>query len=268
MKKSITYQYLKKIYYILQKTIFYIQHKFHTYLAKNKCTIEADFIVSIGKSCRPAHYLRGAGLRTCANPLDWMMNYSLETVIMLWKKRFTTFFSNREDILDMPIIEGIKPVRDIDTKMISLHSFKECMRDDIAYSHFLMTMTKRFERMDAFIQKSETVVFFCARTEPMSTFKNFLLEISNIYPNKHFVLINIYDTTAGNSIRALQINTYLKILQFSFEDKHVNGSDPNINPDFWKGNEHEWAQVIAHLSLSDRLKADTVDSLLEDKECQ
>ncbi|MBF4468082.1 MAG: hypothetical protein ISP01_01625 [Methanobrevibacter arboriphilus] len=54
--------------------------------------IGSDFIISLGPACRVAHYLRENNLRYVANPLDWMMNYNLESVIHWFKNDFDDFF--------------------------------------------------------------------------------------------------------------------------------------------------------------------------------
>jgi len=56
----------------------------YRYPPKNRENIYNIFI-SVGSACKPAYHLRASGLRYCASPLDWMMRYSLETVIHLFK---------------------------------------------------------------------------------------------------------------------------------------------------------------------------------------
>ena len=76
--------------------------------------IEVDGIFSIGDNCRPAHYLREHKLRTKAAPLDWMMKYSLDTVLHLFETKFTDFFVNIKEIPteDEPL-DPIHPARPV-----------------------------------------------------------------------------------------------------------------------------------------------------------
>jgi hypothetical protein len=55
-----------------------------------------DIILSTGIACRTAYYLKKHGLRPFSNPLDWMMSYSLDATIHLYKSRFTDFFEDFE----------------------------------------------------------------------------------------------------------------------------------------------------------------------------
>jgi hypothetical protein len=74
---------------------FYLNH-IHDKLISNEI-IEVDFIISLGGACRTAHYLRNHNLRHVANPLDWMFDYSLESVLHWFKNGFSDFFLEIEE---------------------------------------------------------------------------------------------------------------------------------------------------------------------------
>ena len=45
--------------------------------------VYANVFISIGKACRPAHWLEACKLRFCALPFDWMFGYSLDTYLKI-----------------------------------------------------------------------------------------------------------------------------------------------------------------------------------------
>lgn len=55
--------------------------------------IKADYYIPVGEACRPAYWLQKYGLRRCALPFDWMMNYDLKTVCHTVKNGVGGWFS-------------------------------------------------------------------------------------------------------------------------------------------------------------------------------
>lgn len=55
-----------------------------------------DLFLPIGPDCRVALYLQRFGLRYCAFPLDWQLDYSLGTVLHLLQSGFKDFFREIE----------------------------------------------------------------------------------------------------------------------------------------------------------------------------
>ena len=63
-------------------------------IIKNKNVFICDFLLSIGKHCRPAIQLRENNLRYFSSPLDWIGGYTLDILLKLYKNNFENFFKN------------------------------------------------------------------------------------------------------------------------------------------------------------------------------
>jgi len=81
-----------------------------------------DVYISVGIACRPAYHLKLNNLRDEAYPLDWQMEYSLHTVIHLFKTKFVDFFVNLEED-DAGGDSKNRRIKDITNNIVSVHHF-------------------------------------------------------------------------------------------------------------------------------------------------
>ena len=215
---------------------------------KNKEGKEYDFdvILSIGPACRPARYLENHNLRFCANPLDWMMSYSLDTVIYLYQTKFKDFFLYSS-------ADKIKPNWFIDTKnsITSIH-YAEIGLDPQTFNK---KMKNRFKAVQKKLKKANKICFISNRNENTKVFSDFLNEMSKIYSGK-ITLINIKSNNEIDGNLSLikhdkiDISERLELIEYEFNDVHKNGTDKTINPDFWLGNEDLWNSIVKKISLN------------------
>ncbi len=212
--------------------------------------IEADFFISVGKACRPAFWLNKHELRTCANPLDWMIQNDLNAIIKLYDKKFDKFFEKRIDMKSSEENE-YRIVYDTAFNITAMHSFKKKIDDAEAYTDFSKTMKRRFHRMDDFIKKSNTVAFICNRTENIYYFRKFLIAMKKLYKDTNFIFILFRHRKNKECVREITFGNEVIIYEFSFNDTHQDGSSPAHNINFWKGNEEKWMQVCSHLKRTD-----------------
>ena len=221
-------------------------------------TTVADIFISLGPACREAHYLRDENLRLASFPLDWMLDYSLETVIHLFKTGFSDFFT---DIEEGEYIRKNNNYCIIDTKnhITSLHHFSRKMSIQDAKKAFHTTMQKRYKHLDDYLKQAETICFICNRIYADSCsdeLVNFLKEFDKIYPNKTVTLVNINKKDISDiKIAKRQVAPNLLIKEYTFKDIHINGDNPEINYDRWRGNEKIWRQLVKKMKLTNKFKS-------------
>jgi len=212
-------------------------------------SVEADFIFSIGNACRPAHYLREHKLRTQSAPLDWMMKYSLDTVINLFETGFESFFEN---ISEIPIENSSKHRTVLDTvnNITSIHHFEKENSLEDEQLKFITKMKKRATKTISTIKKSSSIALICDRNdETNESLIDFIQKFSVIFPNKQITLINIFDSDIKNLDKKIILNkNNLKIIQYEFYD-HVPSKS-------WKGNNYYWDQIVDNIKLKSETSTD------------
>lgn len=77
-----------------------------------------DFVISAGRSCRPAFHTKRLGLRQFSSPCDWMMNYSLSHFLDILRTSGSQMFKKTS------LSSTYKGVVDDENGMVSLHDFK------------------------------------------------------------------------------------------------------------------------------------------------
>ena len=210
--------------------------------------ILTDYTISVGCACRPAHYLREHGLRRCSNPLDWMMFYTLDDVISLFKNEFSNFFENKKEYPEKSA-GRFRYIEDVQNGMISMHSFLNDVDVDESYQNFSKTMRNRFARMKKCMLESEHVLFVSNREEPIENFEKFLIEIHKLFPCK-FTYINVRYSDEYKKEKFI-VTPELDIIEYGFKDVHPDGWDFG-NPEFWKGNADGWCKVMQDIELTER----------------
>jgi hypothetical protein len=155
--------------------IVVLREKYNTYknIYKNKDHV-FDMIISVGIACRPAYYLQKHGQRFYANPLDWMM-YSLDTLIHLYKTKFTDFFIEFVEDKHKSLENNCHWFIDSKNNIASMHY--EEINDT-----FRKIMKNRFNKINKALLNSKKICFFSSRNDDMSVFFDFLKEMCNIYP--------------------------------------------------------------------------------------
>ncbi|MCD0469230.1 DUF1796 family putative cysteine peptidase [Flavobacterium sp. JAS] len=239
----------KKLQKILKLFLPYgfivLQKKYKKHKDNKKKEYVFDAIFSVGDACRPAYYLKQHDLRLCANPLDWMMSYSLDTVVHLYQSKFNDFF--------IDFIEDQQESHwfiDIKNNITSIH-YKEIGDDNKTFNR---KMKKRFMRANKRLLKASNICFISNRNENSNVFSDFLNKMGNIYPGK-ITLINIFYNNEIDGIispikhNKKQISERLELIQYEFNDIHPNGNDINSNPNYWIGNVYLWNKIIEQISI-------------------
>ena len=212
--------------------------------------IRVDLIVNVGSSCRTARNLQDNSLRYISSPLDWMCNYSLETVLALFQSGFENFFANRERVPGR--YYSHQHVRDLDTGMESLHHFPYGADIDAFYeSDFKPAVKRRFRTLDTLIKKSRHVLLLCNRDEDSERVIDFLLGFSKLYGCK-FTMINVRNTYPENShaVRRHEVSGRCALIEHHFCDVHPKTGYEFDNSDWWTGNVEKWAEVLSTVEYS------------------
>lgn len=225
--------------------------------------MNTDFILSLGPACRPAGHLKLNQLRYVSCPFDWMMNYSLKTVIKFLKQKNLNGFFEKHEYMNRDS-ENCKVVKDIDNQIISKHSFPISMDIKEFYPTFIQIMNKRFQRLINIIENSEKITFLSNRND-VNEVKQFLFDFNELYENKNIVYINVEHSPElkdSYEENIEQITENIRIHHVHFNDIHING-DTKDNPRYWLGNEECWKKLCSTLHLQNPQK---IVALYEDME--
>lgn len=207
---------------------------------------EYDLYMSIGLACRPAYHLQINDLRNEAYPLDWQMEYSLDTVIHLFKTKFIDFFVDIEEN-NIERKSEHRWIRDITNNIISIHHFSRNIQVREAQKEFLQQTKKRFKNLDDKLEKAKRVLLICNRADTIEKFQLFLKEFSLLYPHLEIKLINIRNNedleTNSYNMRQYVLSDNLSIEEYSFNDTFNNSTHETFD---WRGNVEIWRDILSN----------------------
>ncbi|EKK0826746.1 TPA: DUF1796 family putative cysteine peptidase [Campylobacter jejuni] len=160
-------------------------------LQPKKCPLEkihADVVLSVGTNCRTAHHLGTYNLRKEANPLDWMMCFSLDVVYHLFQNDFKDFFV--ESLNEGKFNQHNLRVRDLRTNMISIHHFNH--KDDLKKQsqEINSRAIKRWLRIKEKITNKKNIVFVYNGGDSIEQITIFLKSINNLFGLEKKVLFH------------------------------------------------------------------------------
>ncbi len=204
-----------------------------------------DLILSIGSNCRPAINLKLNGLRKFSAPLDYMMNYSLDTVIHLFRDGFKDFFSEYEIDSETPKgAVGMRRVNDTKNHIVSIHHFPEDVLMDESYPLFIEKMSARAERLEHYLQTASGIVLISDRTNPREDMTEFLRTFSDLYTHLNIRLINTrHDENAPyDSYRQEPVfsDGGLSYIEYIFND-----TDHGLD-----GNAFVWSKILSNYVIA------------------
>jgi hypothetical protein len=219
----------------------------------------ADIIISCGKACSTAEYLKQNKLRYMSSPLDWMMCYSLDAVLHFFKTKFNDFFVeiSVDETKTKPKYQH-KWVKDIGNDIVSIHHFRWHEEIENEKRLFLRQMRIRYKRLDFIMRHSKSIMFISNRNEVTADIAgDFLKQMFKIYKKKIIFLniVNIPPPPIGEEIVEKQtiISNKLKYVELQFNDTHPDGDNPDTNPDYyWLGNTEIWKSIMNDISLTYR----------------
>ena len=220
--------------------------KYRNYKIKYKNVAFAfDMVLSIGRSCRPAHYLQKYGLKFYTNPLDWMGGYSLDTVIHLHQTKFDDFF-----------IEFMKDEQNPCYFFDVRNNIRSTHYEDIESNNeiFRKEIRNRFEKTSKKLTNANKICFISNRDEDIDVLSDFLKEMSNLYAGK-ITYINIRHneeidgTILPVKYKKEKLSKKLELIEYEFNDVYTNANVEQYNLNFWKGNICLWDSIVEKISI-------------------
>lgn len=211
--------------------------------------VKVDVIVGFGAACRVAAALNRNNLRVFANPFDWQMNYSLDTVIELLKNQGKTFYHTC--CSDKRFDSGSNAGIIAKNGMISVHDFPKDLPVEKAPAFFKKKYKYRFKNLNNQLNNAKKILILTYRNIDINDMENFIQAFSKLYQNKKIYYINIYDTqNKDEEYYEISIKENLTLLRYCFNDEHSNGRNKENNPAFWLGNVEYWDKILKKISLN------------------
>ena len=231
-------------------------------LIKQIPTVNSDAFISLGNACRPAYWLKKAGLRKYTLPFDWMMNYGLDLVIDSLKQPNLNWF---DDFSEKPTQNSSnRVVQDNVSKMISLYHFPQEYSVSEYLPVFKSIFYRRQKRFVKILSSCKNVCFIMNRTEFIVDIFDFIKQICDMYPKTNFSVINVRQDDLSNNIIKYQLNERCILYDIHFNDINENGSDKNLNSMFWIGNAGFWTNLMQKLHVnSDAVEIEDENNIAE-----
>lgn len=179
---------------------FVLSFTFLAFFSGASAKVRGDCIFSVGPACRPAQWLRKTSKRFQASPFDWMMKYSLDTVIHCFKNKFSDFFEDAEATGE--VVGSQRVVRDRKNGIVSMHHFSKYVSLQDDKKDVRAKMIRRGKRVDKILKKSNSIILICNRQrDSLDDFKKFIRNFSKLYPDRNITLINIHSDN-NSSVRS------------------------------------------------------------------
>lgn len=213
--------------------------------------MNVDVALSFGPTCRAAEALRRNKLRYFSNPLDWMMRYSLDDVFDILKNKGKDFGSDFEQQGE-DYRKRYRFMVSKSTGMVDIHHFRKNVPVKDAYELFRYSMDKRFKEMDEILSNAKTVLILTSRLSDTENIKTFINNLITLYDFEKIYFININDNPEEKIVTTEYDNVI--IYECFFKDEHPNGSNPDKNRKFWKGNMEAWDAILSKVKINKKFR--------------
>ena len=218
----------------------------NTKIIKNNNIFICDFLLSIGKHCRPAIQLRNNDLRYFSSPLDWIGGYTLDILLKLYKNNFENFFYNYKIDYDKKAAPDSIWVEDTYYNIFDMHHFKNDIDINEYLPEYRSMMKKRADRLKNYFETSTDIVFVAERDENKEEMIDFLNAFSKIYPNLNIRLFNVRDDR-NMDFTTYKENKYFDDGKLSYVEYTLN--DTNSDEETVSGNNLVWKNVLSNYKL-------------------
>ncbi|MFB9329632.1 DUF1796 family putative cysteine peptidase [Paenibacillus aurantiacus] len=198
-----------------------------------------DAIYSLGDVCLAGIQMEHHGMRHVAGPLDWMASYNLPQVIRLLANRFAGFMDYNHLRVEGMAGEKIYLVKEMEYDILSNHDFFVHNNFPPHLAAYPEIKAKYDRRVSRFLEKaanSNKILYI--RTE--ATFEQTIelqAVLAGLVANDFRLLIINHDPVPG-------------IVELDWGiDKVCALQLPNDEK--WNGNNHLWAQIFSHITLTE-----------------
>lgn len=215
-------------------------------IIKNNNVFICDFLLSIGKHCRPAIQLRENSLRYFSSPLDWIGGYTLDILLKLYKNNFENYFKNFKIDYDKKAATDSIWVEDTYYNIFDMHHFKKNINIDEYLPEYRSMMKKRADRLKNYFKTSTDVVLVAERNENKEEMIDYLNSFSKIYPNLNIRLFNVRDDR-NMDFKSYNENIIFDDSKLSYIEYIFN--DTNEGEETTSGNNLVWKNVLSKYKL-------------------
>ena len=222
--------------------------------------LTVDCAFSMGSWCICARNLENNNLRRTSSPLDWMRDYSLDTIAHLFETKFKDFFENIA-VTEEKNYYNNRTVYDTKNNIKSIHFMPSSVPFDQTYAEFKQAMSRRAQKVDKTLSSARSVLLVNCRCDNEGVsqnstdteLKNFTQKFSKIYPNlKKIYLMDIHnDNDMKIRKRIVHNDKKIKIIQYKFK----NIDKKRFKPD-WMGNQAAWKELMKHIHLTNTIQED------------
>lgn len=207
---------------------------------------EMDVFLSVGPNCRAISYLRDFALTRFAAPTDWFAFKDLDTLLHLYQTHFSDFLSEIEEV-ESKSEKEFRFVRDTRYHVKSIHQFEKKLPLRVGQAYVQNKTILRAQKTEQALKGANSVGLLGSWEVPREELVRFLKGFSALYPGKKMVLYNIHHVPGETRHWKTEtvISPLLSVEEFFFCDEGDMSS-----PDFWKGNQLLWAQILGQFRLS------------------
>ena len=206
-----------------------------------------DFVVPIGRNCRPAGNLRDFGAYKYGLPFDWKV-FSLDAFLHVLETDFADYFANAEPVEGSPVFVGDTVyVRDLSNDILSAHDFLKY--EDVEKQRVQMIKENRTAGrfMMKKIRRSKHVLLLSSRSEESrEELIDFLHRFSKLFPEPDITLMNIRHKAE------LPYDLFEETVSWSegklhFDEYAINEVDESADYEEvgWKGNQRQWYAILS-----------------------
>lgn len=205
--------------------------------------IDADIVLSIGNHCQAAYYMDRYNLRRFSSPIDWMKNYSLDSIIALFNNDFRDFFANHyEDNIKAKENGKCRWVVDKNNEMIARHHFLKELPLEAQFDAFQTKQIQRFEKIRRYLNAAKNIVFVSCREDSIEELSKFLKKFQELY-NANLTIVNFRNDKEKDYKKVVKIDDKLKIIEYCFDNTYPIKNNQNIKDIgeiVWIGHYKKW----------------------------
>ena len=207
---------------------------------------KADIWLSVGPNCRAVAWLRDTGLTRLAAPSDWLLIHDADTLLKLYKSRFSGVLEE---------IEEYQPAGERE------HRFVRDVRHDVLFMHHFETgkpleeeRVRVREQVLRRAQKTHTALLCSRAIGLVSNWEvdreelcKLLKGFARMYPCRKITLYNLRHDPEQEGCWETEtvLSPRLTLVEYLFDDTAQTG-----NPKGWRGNRERWVQILGQFSLS------------------
>lgn len=206
----------------------------------------ADIWLPVGPHCRAVYWLRELKLTRFAAPSDWTILPNIDTLLELYRSRFSGFLDEVEEF--QPAGEGThRHMRDTRYRVDCIHHFDAALPVEEERIRVRKQALRRAWRTHFALLGVRTIGLVGSWKATREELCDLLKGFARMYPRKNITLYNVCHDPEEKDCREIEtvISSRLTLVEYIFDDTSKSG-----NPEGWRGNRERWKQILGQFSLS------------------